>query len=231
MVEPVLKALISITAGIATLGCVVMVKPVEAAVITYDFTVDVTTGSYVGKYNGNFSYDDSQPLLATSNNLFYATPANHNLSIVFNFLGQTFTQQDERDLNMGYPNLYFSRTNNTDSIVGLSLLVLQPRSPVGFFILGQEFLVGNVEGVNPYAGTPVGTVSYTKRVVPDPIPSPSVSPPPTLPPSPPSPPVTVDPCEGGACAAVPEPSEIVGTGLAIGLLGLGWGIRRRIKGQ
>jgi len=56
------KKLAVTTAGVA-LSCVAMeANPAEAAVFTYDFTVDITSGVLVGnQYSGSFSYDDSSP--------------------------------------------------------------------------------------------------------------------------------------------------------------------------
>ncbi|MGQ9872022.1 PEP-CTERM sorting domain-containing protein [Leptodesmis sp.] len=96
---------------------------------------------------------------------------------------------------------------------GLSFLVVAPQAPVGFFILGHEFRVGNVEGDNPYdSGVAVGTVAYTLRS-PQPDPQPGPHP---------------DPAPDDGAAAVPEPSEIAGSAVALGLLGVGW-YRRRSK--
>lgn len=213
VVVSVSKALISTVAGIAAMVGVLNSKAAMGATVTYDFTVDVYTGAYIGKYNGSFSYDGSTQLVPCRSGGVSTVCANrieNNLTVQFDFLGNTYTENQERDLSADYPRVFFPLSETSG---GLSFLVVAPQAPVGFFILGHEFRVGNVEGDNPYdSGVPVGTVAYTLR---SPQPDPQPGPPP-------------DPDPDNGAAAVPEPSEIAGSTLALGLLGLGW-YRRRSK--
>lgn len=217
------KTLLSTAAGIAAMVGVLNAKPALGATVTYDFTVDVYTGAYVGKYNGSFSYDGSTTLVpCTSNGIetTCATPSANNLTVTFDFLGTTYTEKQERDQSDDYPRVFFPVSPTSG---GLSFLVVSPQAPVGFFILGNQFRVGNVEGDNPYdSGVVVGNVLYALRPLPDPDPQPGPDPDPYPDPSP-----EPDPDDGGA-VAIPEPSEIAGSALALGLLGLGW-YRRRSK--
>lgn len=199
-------------------------KPAMAATVTYDFTVDVYTGAYVGKYNGSFSYDDSTaPISCESGGAPTSclTPTDNNLTVLFNFLGNTYTEKNERD--SGYPRVFFPSATNlslaeANGYGGLSFLVVSPQAPVGFFFLGYKFRIGNTEGADPYGleNDPVGNVSYTLRPpLPDPQPEPTPDPSPDNPP----------PDDDGA-TAVPEPSEIGGSALALSLLGIAWYWRR-----
>ncbi|NJP09210.1 MAG: PEP-CTERM sorting domain-containing protein [Leptolyngbyaceae cyanobacterium RU_5_1] len=228
MAKPALTTLIAATAGATVLSWGITAKPVEAATVTYDFTVDVTTGNYVGKYTGNFTYDDSGPLEDCSTSMeqfFCVNPKNHGLSIVFNIFNTTYTEQNELDYN-NFPKAYFQTIAGKLEIIGLSFVVAPLQPDFGFFINGSQFLIGNTSNPsdplhNPYAGEGVGNVSYALRL-PEPEPSPTPDPG-----SEPGPLPTPDPCKDGSCTAVPEPSEIAGSGMALGLLGLGWWMRRK----
>jgi len=81
------KKLAVTTAGLA-LSCVAMeANPAEAAVFTYDFTVDITEGPLVGnQYSGSLSYDDSSELTAFGG---------YRLSdFMFDFEGTTYNESD-----------------------------------------------------------------------------------------------------------------------------------------
>lgn len=186
-------------------------KPAVGATVTYDFTVDVYTGDYIGKYDGSFSYDDSTalvPCLSGGVQASCATTTDNNLTVQFNFLGSTYTEKQERD--SGYPRVFFPLSATSG---GLSFLVVSPTAPVGFFFVGNTFQVGNTEGDNPYDGIEVGKVAYALRP-PDSQPGPGTGSG-----------SGSDPDDGGA-TAVPEPSETAGSALAIGLLSLGLYLRR-----
>lgn len=204
VVVPVSKALISTAAGIAATIGVLTSEPALGATVTYDFVVDVYEGAYIGKYNGSFSYDGSTaliPCLSGGVLASCATTTDNNLTVQFNFLGNTYTEKQEYDI--GYPRVFFPLSATSG---GLSFLVVSPSAPVGFFFVGNTFQIGNTEGDNPYDGVEVGKVNYTLRP-PDPQPEP---PPP----------------DDGGAVAVPEPSEVAGSVLALGLLGIGWYWRR-----
>lgn len=60
-------------------------NPAEAAVFTYDFTVDITSGVLVGnQYSGSFSYDDSSPRTSFG--------GYRPLNFSFDFFGKTYTE-------------------------------------------------------------------------------------------------------------------------------------------
>jgi hypothetical protein len=214
VVVSVSKAIISTAASIAAVVGVLNSKAAMGATVTYDFTVDVYTGAYIGKYNGSFSYAGSTTLVPCKSGGVQTVCANrieNNLTVQFDFLGNTYTENQERDLSADYPRVFFPLSETSG---GLSFLVVSPRAPVGFFILGHTFRVGNTEGDDPYGSEEdnVGNVVYKLRL---PNPDTQPGPPP-------------DPAPDNGAAAVPEPSEIAGSTLALGLLGLGW-YRRRSK--
>lgn len=73
------------TAGVALGYAILEVNPVEAAIITYDFTVTGTENFLVGKqYSGSFSYDDSSSLTAFG--------GYRPIDFTFDFEGTTYTE-------------------------------------------------------------------------------------------------------------------------------------------
>ncbi|MGI0485972.1 hypothetical protein ACN4EK_11080 [Pantanalinema rosaneae CENA516] len=203
MVNAALKTLIGVITGAVLLNPVMDANPVQAATITYNFEVNVTLGEYVGQYDGQFRYDDS---VLTGIGDEIITPSYGNLSLLFTFLNKTYTAEDELEFPT-FPGVYF----RDGQLYGLSFLVLPPRSNPGFFLLGTEFMIGN-NGSAPEAyfnGNLVGFVTYWFQ--------------------PPDPPPDPKPCDGDAsCAAVPEPSELAGGLVSLGLVGLGLRLRRRL---
>lgn len=202
MANATLTTLIGVVAGAVTLSPVMDIAPVQAATITYNFEVTVTEGNYLGKYNGNFSFDNS---VLTNRGDEIITQANGNLSLLFTFLNQTYTIQDELEFP-AYPGAYF----RDGRLLGLSYLVVPPKSDPGFFFNGEIFSLGHRLD-SPYQGNKAGSVAYWLKP-PDPSPGPTPTPP---------------PCDDGSCAAVPEPSDLAGGIASLGLLGLG--LRRRRK--
>jgi hypothetical protein len=88
---------------------------VHAAVITYDFRVDLTTGSLANNtYEGSFNYDDS----TLTGIGVEAVGVTEGLFILFNFFGETYTQTDE----LSFPNFPIAVFNN-GNLVGLNYLV------------------------------------------------------------------------------------------------------------
>lgn len=87
------------TAGVA-LSCTVMeATPAQAAVFTYDFTVDITQGLLVGnQYSGSFSYDDSSAVTSFG--------GYRPLDFTFDFEGKTFTESDLQIDAGGYGGFY-----------------------------------------------------------------------------------------------------------------------------
>jgi len=98
-----------VAAGIA-LSFTTKIKQVQAATVTYNFTVNVTSGNLAGQTgSGSFSYDDSS---LTGRGL--ETLSVDSLS--FNFLNNLYTDNDDYFYPQGYPTLDL----NNGSVVGLN---------------------------------------------------------------------------------------------------------------
>ncbi|MEH2043058.1 PEP-CTERM sorting domain-containing protein [Nostoc sp.] len=154
---------ISIAAFAVAIAVAAVVKPTQAALVNYDFTVNATSGDRPGQYFGSFRYDDS-----TLSGLGEETlGVNNGLSILFDYLGTQYTEVSDFD----YPSSpVVSFTNG--NLSGLSYLV------------EDRFFIGNNPG-NPNTGgtkfyrilsadllstTEVGTVTYSKSTpVPEPM--------------------------------------------------------------
>lgn len=234
MLEPVavvLKTVSAIAAGAISLGSLTS-KPAQAVTLTYEMTVDVTQGNYQGTYQGSFSYDNSNPLQPCQNSAAFtcATVKQNKLSILFNFLGKTYSEKQDLDYELGFPAVYFQ--NN--ALVGVSFIVIPPTSDISFSILGKDFYIGfETYPDNETQQGKVGTVSYKLKQLP-PTPPPAPTPTPTPPPAPTPPPTptptpppapTPPPSCSERCESIPEPSEMAGSALAIALLGLGLKLR------
>lgn len=88
------------TVGIALSFTIMEPRPVKAATITYDFTVDVTSGQLSGnQYSGFFSYDDSSP--SSSSRLLFSVFDETEFN--FEFAGRTYTRRDLRSGCRGLP--------------------------------------------------------------------------------------------------------------------------------
>jgi hypothetical protein len=188
-------------AVVAALGTMVSIEPASAARITYDFTADVPTGTYQGSYKGNFSYDDTG--LVRDGDLEFANPSKSGLTVNFNFLGKTYNEQADSGFNTSgndqFPKAFFRSGN----LLGLSFLVIPPTSDPGFMIVAKESVIPGPD--TPLTdGFYVGTnpSSYGDRVG------------------------NVSYSLRSNSEAVPEPSEVAGTVVAIGLLGLGLKLRK-----
>jgi hypothetical protein len=142
------------------MGCAIA-QPAEAFTVTYDFTVTVTSGDYIGSYQGQFSYDDAN---LTGNGEESVNATQDNLSILFTFLGNTYTESDDLDFPE-FPQIYFQDGN----LLGLNFIVLPPKATPGFYLFGTEFLVGNTDY---FDGTLVGNITYKQWENPDPEPIP-----------------------------------------------------------
>lgn len=222
MARPALNPIALTVAGIAALGCVASGAPAEAATVTYDFTVDITTGNTVGKYTGNFSFEldpATNPLrpCSTNSTLLCAFANTHALTLAFNFPGRpnnAYTGADDRD-GGAFPAVYFTQQN---VLVGLGFIVGPSATNQSFAILGREFYQGFVDYPNTTTkANLVGAITYALR-----------------PPSGPGSGPGNDPCDRDpdSCnpVAVPEPSEIAGSAIAVGLLG-GWQVWRKRQRQ
>lgn len=134
------------------------VKPTQAAVINYQFTVDVTSGGNPGQYYGSFRYDDS-----TLTNIGLETIGTENgLAVAFNYLGNIYTAQDDTD----YANFPIVSFNN-GLLQGLNYWVADKFAIAGDLntpeVGGNKFYAIN-QSVNL---RPVGTVRYSQ--VPEPL--------------------------------------------------------------
>ena len=118
MANSIYQKLAFATVG-AVLGLAVMETPsVQAATITYDFTVNITSGSSSGnQYSGYFSYDESAPSGFTRFNFI---PYFLVSDFSFDFLGKTYTENDLQYNNsrvVAYPPFSYLRFTNPRPIV------------------------------------------------------------------------------------------------------------------
>lgn len=210
-------------ASLISVGFVTAIKPVHAFSVTYNFTVQITSNAYEAQgvlngttQTGSFTYNsdgltpyDADRLVETRDE--YASPSKGNLTLTFNFLNNRYVEKD--DLNYGsqfyvpdYPAALFS----DGKLQGLDLLVVPsqfqpPQNALGFRIYKDTFYVGATGSSSSESGLLVGTVAYNNTA--------------TSPPSPPP---------GTGVAAVPEPSEIGGAIVALGVFGF-W--LKKVKGR
>jgi len=230
MARSALKPLLGAIVG-ATALTFVSPADAEAAVLRYGFDVTINQGTNADStYQGTFEFDDSKLVpCVTSPNDLCATPGDNALKVVFDFMGKRYTEKSDVDYNgrpelrippLKFASLYFIPTLKDQGLEPyvLSLLVMAPETQTNFAILGQVFSFGFPKYSDPNqvstAEDPnfwVGSVKYTRV--------------PELPPEYPSPCQTdPDSCNP---AAVPEPSEIAGSVVAVGLLGIFWRSRRK----
>ena len=102
MANSIYQKLALATAGTVLSLAVMETASVQAAIITYDFTVKITDGDFQGNsYTGFFSYDDSNPSgYGDSPRLLpYFGPLDFN----FNFLGTTYSQLNYGPAKISYP--------------------------------------------------------------------------------------------------------------------------------
>ncbi|QSJ15719.1 PEP-CTERM sorting domain-containing protein [Nostoc sp. UHCC 0702] len=147
---------VAVAISVAAVG----VKPTQAAIVDYDFTVKATSGDYPGEYYGSFKYDDS----SLTGNGYESLSVDNGLSILFDYLGSNYTEIDDFDYGYGYPTVSFQDGN----LLGLSYLVEDQ------FLIAANSDNADEGGKNFYtilsadllSATEVGTVSYSK--VPEP---------------------------------------------------------------
>lgn len=238
MVKPVLKSLIGAIAG-ATALSLLTTTTAQAAMFNFAFEVKIDHGPHIGSHRGSFQFEQSRLVSCLySPNLLCATPTDSALSLSFNFLGNTYSEKDDFHYeaeNAKFAAVYYFASRETVSQelrhlyspYVLSLIVLSPQAEESFAILGDHFFMGFsslADAANParYAGR----LSYFQLpdLAPE-VPDDPLKPPSVRPPKPSDPP----PCVTGTCssAAVPEPTEIAGSVVAAGLLGLFWKLRRK----
>jgi hypothetical protein len=137
----------------------VAAKPTQAAVVNYNFNVNTTSGQYFG----SFSYDDSNLNRIGEENL---DVSNGLISVLFDYLGTTYTQVDDIEYSTGVSPFISFRDGK---LLGLSYFVENQ-----FFIGGDldtPFIGGNrfytIVGSDFFSANETGTVSYTQ--IPEPL--------------------------------------------------------------
>lgn len=222
MTELFFKSAIATTVGLVGLSLPLMAQPAHAFFVTYDFDVNVRSGIYAGNYTGSFQFNQSalsagpecnDPLNSNTLKCAQAALDKGALTVQFNFLDanlrpKTYTERDDIEYSAGFPAVYF---NLADEFRGLGFFVAKNASNPGFFILNEKFYVGTTtyDSVGDSTLLKAATVKYRLAEVP---------PPP-------------DPAEGPRpncnTAAVPEPSEVLGSVVALGSLSAAFYLRRR----
>lgn len=140
------------------------VHPALAATITYDFTLNVTSGSLAGiQGSGFFSYDDS-----TLTGIGLETLGDsEELSISFDFLGKAYNETDDTDFP-DFPLVQFQDS----SLLGLSFFTakndefrfqIENSAPNPDVLGGNEFTFSSPRDIE---GS--GVVNYSLRPVPEP---------------------------------------------------------------
>lgn len=129
-------------------------KPVQAAIVKYNFTVT----SDADQYFGYLKYDDST-LTGLGNEII---GVENGLAVTFNYLGNTYTEKDDPEYDF-FPIVTF----DNGKIQGLSYGVLDK------FVIGSDVDTPEIGGNKfyifdaPLSVTQTGTVSYSK--VPEPL--------------------------------------------------------------
>jgi len=154
-------AIAAVAMGLSS-GCAL--SAAQADVVNYGFTADVTSGVNVGQYYGSLSYDDSTLTGKGSETIGIS----QGLSIIFNYLGTTYTEKSDTGYGLGVPLLSFDNGN----LLGLNYLVHDQ-----FYIadhINEPYTGGakfyNNASDDGQSGTQVGTVSYFQSTpVPEPL--------------------------------------------------------------
>jgi hypothetical protein len=202
MTKATLHTLLASAVGVTALSLAVQIEPAQAFRVTYDFNLSVPTGSYAGNYQGNFSYDDTG-LVGKGREI--VNPSNNGLTILFNFLGRIYTERNDVDFfntHNQFPKVAFQ----DGRLLGLNFLVTPPNADPGFLFISEGATVPGLP--DPQPGFYIGSTatSYGTRVAD----------------------INYSLVSENS-AAVPEPSEIAGSLLALGLLGMGLKLRRKAK--
>ena len=153
------------------IGSAVAPNAAQAAIITNNFRVDATTGSLANQsFFGNFSYNDA----ALSDPNIPIDPSNGNqlinlsnglLSLSFNFLGKTYTEQSD-SAQPDFPKLNFNGGlfQGLDFFVEASPSVELPSSIFAFTIQNSVF----AEFTDNLPANSLGNVTYGVQAVPTP---------------------------------------------------------------
>jgi hypothetical protein len=131
------------TASVVMSVAVLDAKPAQAALLTYDFTVNLDRGPLSGQsFWGEFSYDDAD---ITGVGLETVSQP----SISFEFLGETFDETRDANFESGFPIVFVE----DGILLGLDYNVLLPDPvlvsslPVNFFtIFDSAFTYGFDDG-------------------------------------------------------------------------------------
>ena len=163
---------LSIATTVLVLGVLAVGNhPVQAATITYDFTVDVFFGPLSGNtFAGWFSFDDTNLTGVGSEVLDIP---NDDLKIEFSFLGETFDRDDESfeifDRIPPVPSISFldgvleGLSYRVDEVRGTNLSAI-PDPVQDFTILGSGFGYRTVDDTIFLEGK----VQYKQRGIPEP---------------------------------------------------------------
>lgn len=166
------QKLASATAAAALSFVVMEAKTVQAATVTYDFTVDVTSGPLTGTQpSGSFSYNDSTLTGTGLETLGVA----QGLSVAFNFLGKTYKETNDIEFPE-FPIVQFQERK----LLGLNFTAFYGPSfqtiGIGNTVDVAAGLIGSGGGsVFAYDTEPsvqfegVGKVTYSARPVPEPV--------------------------------------------------------------
>jgi len=206
MVNPALKSLIGATVG-ATALSLVNVCTAQAAVFNLAFRVQIDQGPFQGTHTGSLRFDSAKMVSCPDAPLLKCAtpsddPSKDNLSLIFEFMGERYDRTSDFEYaTRKFPAVYASPELNA---FALSFIVMPPKSQTSFAILGESFYAGFTNPYQANQGPAIGKVSYfwLNDPKPDP-PSPCLTNPAS--------------CPG---TAVPEPSEIAGSAVAVGLVGL-----------
>ena len=146
-------------------------KTVQAATVTYDFTVDLTSGPLIDTQpSGSFCYDDST---LTGSGL-ETLGIDQGLSVALNFLGKTYNETNDIEFP-DFPIVQFQDRK----LLGLSFTAFYKPAfqtiGIGDTVDVSAGLIGSGGGsIFAYDTEPsvefegVGNVTYTARPVPEP---------------------------------------------------------------
>ncbi|MBD2060463.1 hypothetical protein H6F88_31460 [Oculatella sp. FACHB-28] len=102
MCNPISRLSIAFAAVVLN-SAALTISPVQASIVTYDFTVNVTQGPLAGQsYGGTFSYDDATLEGAGVETL----GIEQDLSVCMNYFGRNYTEVDDTSYP-DFPTLIF----------------------------------------------------------------------------------------------------------------------------
>lgn len=160
-----------ISTAIALIGFSIETSYVQAATVTYDFDVKLTSGLLNNNlYKGFFSYDDSNLTKVGQEKI----EIEDNLSLSFDFLDVSYTEVSDVNYNFGFPFVEF----NNGNLVGLAYIVNDIPNNSIFAIFGDDpdglgggsrFQYIDADSFELGEGeVSEGSVSYRLRPIPEP---------------------------------------------------------------